>query len=131
MLVRTFAPLIAALSLLTGCPTPAAEVPDEEITDPTWSEDVQPILSAYCGDCHEGANAINSGGHNWLDSLDDAQVLAGAASCDGKSRAECIPGRIERGEMPAPAGCLPGEDGCITELQLETVKNWVDAGMPE
>ena len=130
MPVRLSVCLLAALLLTIGCAPSGYEGPDEEVADPTWTGDVQPILKGYCDNCHEG-DAAGSGGLGWLNGYDEVVAVAFAGECDGKTRAECIPGRIERGEMPLTAPCTPGEEGCITELQLQTVKNWIDADMPE
>lgn len=127
-MTRLFALLLTLFAF--GCAPSGYEGPDEEVPDPTWTDDVQPILAGYCDNCHEG-DAAGSGGHGWLNSYADVQEVAESPDCDGEVRGACIPGRIERGEMPLGAPCPPGDEGCITEAQLDTVKNWVDAGMPE
>ncbi len=124
--------LIAPFLLLLGCPASVDpdDLDDEEVDDPSWETDVQPILAAYCGSCHEGA-AGGSGGIGWLNSHDDVTTVADAGVCEGSTRAECIPVRILDGSMPAFGECLPGDQDCITEAQFATVQNWVDAGFPE
>ncbi len=117
--------------MLAGCPVDDGETgPTDVIEDPTWTEHVQPILQDYCSGCHEGT-ASASGGIAWLNSYDEATVVADAPECEGSTRAECYAGRIERGEMPLGAACPPGDDGCITEDQFTTLQNWVDDGFPE
>jgi hypothetical protein len=130
MTVRVLALSLASLFLFVGCQSSGYEGPDEEVPDPTWTTDVQPILAGYCDACHEG-DAAGSGGHGWLNSYEDVIAVAEAASCEGETRGECIPGRIVRGEMPLGAPCTPGDEGCITALQLQTVENWIAADMPE
>ncbi len=133
MVVRSLLLLITALALTTGCPAGSGyEGPDEEVTDPTWDDDVQPILKGYCDGCHEGDNAVNSGGHNWLDSFADVQVAPTFNECSEYStRAECVPYLILNEVMPFGSPCPPGEEDCITQAQFDTVQNWVDAGTPE
>ena len=128
---RLLAALFASLGiLLAGCPVDdGVTAPDGVVTDPGWEADVQPILQDYCTPCHEGA--APSSGIGWLNSYEEATAVAGAPECDGATRAECFSGRIERGEMPLGAPCLPGEDGCITDDQFTTLLNWVDNGTPE
>lgn len=120
--------------LLAACQTEPTVDPDdlddEEVADPTWTEDVQPILIAYCGACHEG-DALASGGIGWLNGIDEVTANAGAPVCDGSTRGECIPVRLLDGSMPNENPCPPGEEGCITDAQFATVENWVAAGMPE
>ncbi len=130
MPVRMLLTLLAAGLLLSGCAPSGYDGPDEEVVDPTWTDDVQPILKGYCDNCHEG-DAGGSGGIAWLDSYEEVAAVAGAAECGGAVRGECIPGRSEAGEMPLGAPFTPGGEGCITELQLQTAKNWIAAYMPE
>jgi hypothetical protein len=130
MAVRLIPLLFVVLLFGVGCPTSSGyDGEDVEVPDPTWDDDVQPILAGYCDGCHQG-DALGSGGHNWLDSYADVQAVAEAASCDGDVRGACIPDRIELDEMPL-GGPYFGDEAAITEAQLETVKNWVAAGMPE
>jgi hypothetical protein len=135
MIVRPAVVLLAAA--LLGCPAPAGEsepaaspTPSPTPVPPGWIEDVQPLLTRYCGDCHVGA-ATAGGEVAWLNSLEEVTATAIAPECEGETRAVCIPARIENGEMPFPLGCLPGDLGCITEEELNTVYEWIDAGMPE
>ncbi len=126
--------LLSTLFLLVACETEPTVDPDdlddEEVDTPTWTEDVQPILTAYCGGCHEG-DALGSGGIGWLNSYENVTTDAFAGVCDGATRAECIPVRLLDGSMPDGNPCPPGEEGCITDNQFATVENWVDGGMPE
>ena len=94
----------------------------------TWTDDIQPMMSAYCSGCHGGGGC--STGICWLDSY--ATVSANArnsAACDG-ARAACLPVRVSGGQMP-PGGCLPGNPGCITSDQFGLLEDWVADGFPE
>ena len=133
--------LISAISLLftcalVGCAATTGDdddsgSPGEVIEDPTW-DDVQPILSSVCTPCHTAPGA-GSGGILWLDSYDAVSADAGNDTACTDTRANCIPGRIERQEMPdgAPAGCTIGEEGCFTQIEFDIIQNWVDDGAPE
>jgi hypothetical protein len=90
---------------------------------------VQPILANYCSGCH--GNGGCSTGWCWLDDHDIVTEAANnVAACGGDARGECVPVRIEGGQMP-PGGCLPDDPGCITSSELAVVQAWADAGMPE
>jgi hypothetical protein len=120
---------------LAGCETePTVDRDDLEdgvVEDPSWETDVKPILTAYCGGCHEN-DALGSGGIDWLNSHENATADAGALVCDGSSRADCFAVRLLDGSMPDGNPCEPGSaDECITDDQFETLQNWNDDGNPE
>ena len=102
------------------------DLDDEELDDPTWTDDVQPILTAYCGGCHEGA--ATGSGIGWLNSYEEVTANAGALVCEGSDRADCIAVRLLDGSMPDGAPCPPGTAAnCITDNQFATVENWLAA----
>ncbi len=115
--------ILLPVVLLGACETEPTVDPDD------LDDDVQPILVAYCGACHEG-DALASGRIGWLNSYADVQANAFEGVCDGSTRGECIPVRLLDGSIPDGNPCPPGEDGCITDNQFSTVENWVAAGMP-
>ena len=101
---------------------------------PTWTNDVQPILARTCaGGCH-GDYGYCTTGICWLV---DYYVVTGPvtnAECQANNYntvADCIPYRIENGQMPYPNGCLPDQPGCITTAELNIVKRWIATGLQE
>jgi len=127
------AALVLALTFAVGCETEPTVDPDdledEAIEDPSWATDVQPILVAYCGRCHEGD--ATASGVPWLNSHDNVTADAFAGVCNGSQVADCIVVRINDGSMPDDGACPPGDEGCITEAQFATVENWIADGKPE
>jgi|GEM_PF-2074931 len=99
---------------------------------PTWSADVEPMLRQYCEPCHTSPGTL-SGGLVWLDGHERVTGNPGntIACPDGMTRAECIPGRIQRNEMPEGADCVPGEAGCPTLEEFAMLQEWIAGGMPE
>ncbi len=125
--------LLLLASLAISCETDPTVDPgdldDEEVADPSWTTDVQPILVAYCGRCHEGD--ATASGVPWLNSYEEVTADAFAPVCDGSEVADCIVVRLEDGSMPDDGACFPGDDGCITEAQFATVENWLASGKGE
>ncbi len=127
--MKTLIPLaaIAALVALTGCPT------DPDV-HPTWTTDIQPILSDHCGTCHEG-DATGSGGYGFVNSYADVTASLESATaqteCGDVVRAECIPVRIDSEAMPLGGPALDGADDAISTEDLELIEHWVEHGMPE
>jgi hypothetical protein len=128
--------LCSAFSLaLVACTGTSGDDDDDDSAPagaPTWDADIQPMLANYCAPCHTAPGG-GSGGLVWLDGHDNvtSDALNTIACPDGMSKGECIPGRIERNEMPEGADCVPGQPGCPTEAEFQMLQDWVDAGMPQ
>ncbi|MEE2752208.1 MAG: monooxygenase [Myxococcota bacterium] len=101
--------------LFLACTTPPA---DE--APPTWHNDVAPIVDAYCANCHtEG----NYGGFD-LSDYETAHSMAEAIRISVVDRA-----------MPpwmADSSCNDYQyDLSLTDAQIDTIADWVEAGAPE
>ena len=100
--------------------------------------DVQPIFEAKCTPCHAGFSpGFCSGGPCFVNFYGDTQqdaAIGAFARCPGLKVYQCIPRRIENGEMPNFAGCSgdPARDtqnaACLTRAQLDLVRAWADRG---
>ena len=91
-----------ALALAIGC----GSAPD----NPTWTEDIKPIYHANCARCH--GPILRNGAPVTLAGYENASGLGGFALI-----------RIEAGEMPPPPARL-------SDVQIETIANWVADGTP-
>lgn len=107
--------VLSVLLLVVAC-TQSEQVK----TDPSYSDDVQPIFTANCVGCH-GSAAQN--GNYRLDSR------AGAMANGSDTVPNVIPGEpdssklyqnLDFGTMP-PTGPLEG-------MKIQTVKNWITQG---
>jgi hypothetical protein len=96
------------------------EPPDEEPPADALSfeADVLPILSANCGPCHttNGFAGHNVGGPLPA-SYDDALELG-----------EILLDRIDGGGMPPTCAGDPGDPGCLSVEQVQTVADWIEQG---
>lgn len=99
--------------------------PDPNEEDPgeaglSFAEDVLPIFAANCGTCHTTQRfAGHSVGGALPQSYDDALRL-------GMTLLQ----RIDGGGMPPACGDEgePGDPGCLTVQQVETVRTWIADG---
>jgi len=104
---------ICAVIAATGCS-------DSAPSEPTWHDDVAPILAANCVRCH-GAPATGGAPTSfrldrWEDSFDErGRTIFGAGTM-----AEYIVARTETGEMP------PRELELNTR-QIDTLRNWFES----
>jgi len=105
----------ALIVALAGCPT--SDAPAE----PTWHQDVAPIVVGSCAGCHRAGGV----GPFALQTYEDAAPIAG-----------WLAGVTESGQMP-PWGVT--DDGCgslrplhedpsLSEAQIQTLRNWADTG---
>jgi cytochrome c553 len=112
-------PSLSALSLLaalgTVACTPAAPA------NPTWEEDVKPILAANCVRCHR-EEAQNGAPNTFrLDVCEDDGSTLGAAA---QAMRAVIRGEAEVRPMP-PLPAAP-----LSDRQIEMLQNWADNGAP-
>lgn len=102
----------------SGSPGPAPE--------PSFQEDVRPILAAHCLQCH-GAG----GGYGGLDLGSRAGLLAG-----GFGGPSVVPGQpdssllVERLETDNAALRMP-PSGPLTEAQIAVIREWITDGAPD
>lgn len=89
-------------------------------SDPTWSDDVRPIVASSCVDCHADGAGAPFPLQTWAEAAPVAESLAAAA---------------ESGSMPpwkADPACHRYEDERIlTDEQITTLRAWADAGAAE
>lgn len=141
--VRVVAVAAAALALAAGCADfsapedPTFGLPDVVLADPSFSRDIQPILTKRCvvGGCH--TLGIAQGGLA-LDSTVAYAALVGVPSVSGGAYLRVAPGNAadswlirrlsadatERQGLPRmPLAATP-----LTANQLATVVAWIDRG---
>jgi hypothetical protein len=107
-----------ALIIAIGACAPA--VPAE----PTWVEDVQPILLANCARCHGSEPIFGAPSTFRLDVYDDEDLGNGRVRRGARSMAEFLVARaVEIGDMPAEG---PG----LSARASEILEAWLLAGRP-
>lgn len=102
--------------------------PDEEVgVDPgpenvTFTNDVRAILVTQCGRCHAAGNLPNFASA-------DAEAGYTVAAREAREILE----ELSAGAMPLDTcrGGEPGEAGCVSVAEFETIRAWVDADVPE
>ena len=95
----------------------------------SFAGDVLPILRADCGDCHAYFLPFASD-----DPQESYEVATEQTSYDGmdQPRYDVIVARALDGSMPPQCGGgAPGSStDCITEQDLQIIRDWVDSGDP-
>jgi cytochrome c553 len=112
-------PSLSALSLLAalGMAACAPSVP----ANPTWEEDVKPILAANCVRCHRDEPQNNAPMTFRLDACEDTGAKMGAAALAGAALARAT---NESAPMP-PKPAAP-----LSDRQIEVIENWLGNGAP-
>lgn len=121
MVRRRAAHVVAALAALVTGGACAPEVP----ANPTWTEDVRPILVANCVRCHSSPSLQGAPGNVRFDKFDD-EDRDGDGEIDffgAATEAIFIAERVEAEEMP-PRFPLP-------DRQRDTLIAWFEAGAPK
>jgi hypothetical protein len=94
--------------------------------DPTagvgFVEDVWPIFMSECGPCHTTQDRENV----QVGSANVDRAFADAVRLGGR-----LISRINGGGMPFGCEGDPGDPGCLTVAQLETIQAWAAAGRPK
>jgi hypothetical protein len=108
--------LPAILLLLIGCATTPAEVK----TDPSWSNDIQPLFNTSCASCHSGASP--AAGY-------DLSSRAGAFGPGTDTVPNVIPGQPASSELQTRLtnGSMP-PTGKWDSTRVQTVSNWISRG---
>ena len=102
--MRTRAPCVLATSVWLGAPGCTAEAP----TDPSWQEDVLPILVAHCSRCHAQPAHIAPDLLQWV-SYDDVTGPGDATFYGAASNAMALVDSIRTGYMPKDGRFPPDE----------------------
>lgn len=114
------------LFLAVCCVTSLIEVPISSAADIDFIHDVQPILSKRCAKCHSGTQRKGGLSINSRQSL-----LSGGESGRvvhaGKSGSSSLISRIMATDA---AERMPPEGEALTQPQIETLRRWIDAGLP-
>jgi hypothetical protein len=112
-------PSLSALSLLAalGMAACAPSVP----ANPTWEEDVKPILAANCVRCHRDEQQNGAPLTFRLDVCEDAGAKMGAAAVAGAALA-----RTTNAAAPMP----PKPAAPLSDRQTEVLENWIGNGAP-
>ena len=115
--VALWSVLVAAVSLLPAC-EPA--VPD----NPTWTEDVRPILMSNCVRCHTDPPIAGAPGYLRLDRYDNWPLDDGTMAVGAAAVAPNVTARVLAGTMP------PVFNNPLTGRQQEILELWSDNGAP-
>jgi hypothetical protein len=86
---------------------------------PTYWADVQPIVDAHCGACHEGGGIAPFS----LTSYEEVSAVG-----------TLVAAAVEARTMPpwgADGGLARTDDLALTDAQIDTITAWVDGGMAE
>lgn len=110
--------LVGALSSQAAC-QPA--VPD----NPTWTEDVRPILMANCVRCHTDPPIGEAPGYLRLDRYDDWPTDDGGTVIGAAALAMSIANRVGNADNP-----MPPIIGPLNSRQQEILQLWADNGAP-
>ncbi|MEM9492490.1 MAG: hypothetical protein AAGC55_25305, partial [Myxococcota bacterium] len=103
--------------------------------DPTWAEDVAPIMAANCVRCHTAPSIAGAPNSFRLDSFgdwtgDDERSMRGAVNMASyiRTRVNLEDFLIEQG-----VDTMPPADGFgrLTDRQAEIITNWIDDGTPQ
>jgi hypothetical protein len=86
-----------------------------------FAEDVWPIFMSECGPCHttQAREDVNVGSANLDRAFNDAVRLGNQ-----------LLSRVNGGGMPFGCEGDPGDPGCLTVAQVETIRAWIAAGRP-
>ena len=118
---RSWLPATGAGLLLTLLLT-VAGLPGDAAREPTFEKDILPLLEAQCFQCH-GEKTRLSG----LDLRTPGAMVKGgvkgAAISPGAARNSLLYKRVADGSMP------PGDDR-LSKVQVELIREWLDAGAP-
>ena len=116
--MRLWSPLLIVLFGVVFA-APSVHLGGPERPDPTWADDVAPILFQNCVGCHRPGGSAPFGLLTWADAAERADRLARA---------------VGTGAMPP---WLPASDGPayvgsrgLSAEQIETVRAWVASGAP-
>lgn len=100
-----------------------AQAADETPGQLTYEADIRPILKANCFRCHGGEEGTESGLDLRLRRLMATGGDSGPAITPGDRAGSLLYQRIASGEMP------PTERK-LSDVELATIGNWIDAGAP-
>lgn len=92
------------------------------LDDVTFTNDVRAILVAQCGRCHAAGNLPNFASA-------DPEAAYDVAAREGREILE----ELSEGAMPLDTcrGGAPGDAGCVSVAEFETIVAWVNADVPE
>lgn len=116
-------PGVALLVLATAATTSGA--------DPTYWQDVRPVLRKHCTVCHSQKNVKEPdvSGELALDSLDGIKTGGKTPVATAGQGAQSLMVRLLRHPMPAKRMPLDGDP--VPDATVTLLTRWIDAGMPE
>jgi hypothetical protein len=91
-------------------------------SNPTWEQDVKPILDANCVRCHRSPQQNSAPMNFRLDVCDDAGTVLGARAQAGRI--------LARGAAEGLAAMPPPPGSPLSDRQLEIIENWMANGSP-
>ena len=107
----TYTVVVAGAALLGGCPS--------AVDDPTWVNDIQPIVEANCVRCHLPPQLMGAPPSFRLDIYDDTTTPDGIVIRGAGTMAEFMAARVSDGSMPPR---FP-----LADHHRETLENWAAA----
>jgi hypothetical protein len=102
-----------SLALVIGLISSSAACAPDPVLEPTWVDDVRPILVANCIRCHDGTPSNEAPATFRLDVLEDVDDMKGA-----RSMAEFVASRTRA------MGDMPPEGPRLSERQKEVLWSW-------
>jgi hypothetical protein len=104
-------------SVVSACSPPGA------VQNPTWAEDIYPIVQGQCLHCH-GGTADKDGGTRRLDMVDFETDVCEDLGVGIGSYARLIQGVIDYEELAKGPTMPPAPARPLEDWQSETIRNW-------
>lgn len=101
-------------SLPAPAPAPVAEEPL------SFAKDIQPIFAMNCAPCH---TTQHTAGHNVGGALPGAYA-------DALALGRLLLDRIDGGSMPPSCDGGPGSPGCLSVVEVDLVRSWLEQRSP-
>lgn len=113
---------LLTLPFLLACPGLGDEEGGDVPENPTWNDDIQPILAENCATCHTDTPSNGAPDGFRLDSYADDADDIGAFQfrCDVRNRA-----------VNGNPSFMPPSTGPIGSTERATIERWIEQGAPE
>ena len=115
--------LMTAMLWLMACPGLGTGSGGGGVEDPTWVDDVEPLLVEHCATCHTSPAVGGAPSTFRLDRYVDEGDVAGAFSMADRIVARAVD--FDPSQMP------PGSAPALEASDQQTLVRWVETGAPE